>query len=124
MILEALVLATLIHYPGVTLVPGSGNVWTDGVDVWGGNPACKDLGFLLQPGSVAIDYVNPEEDQTLAILPGVDCPAPGINPSGCREWFGKKPDAGACEFVSAEEKKLLFPVAGTLPKPPSAVRVQ
>lgn len=86
-----------IRYPGVWQVPGSANVWTDGVDAWSGNPACKELGFLLQPGSPAIDYVEPDVPQ---IPPEMDlsCPAPGLNRTGCIEWWGNAPDAGACEY--------------------------
>jgi len=73
----------------VWLVPGSGNVWTNGVYVWGGNQWCAEAGFLLSPNSPAIDAG--------AFIQGFDCPAPGLDPSGCVEWYGSAPDIGACE---------------------------
>lgn len=74
----------------VTLVPGSTGVWTDGTNIWAGNPWCGG-GYAPSPESPVIDKGS--------IIEGFHCPAPGLNPSGCREWFGKAPDIGACEFV-------------------------
>ena len=39
---------------GATLVPGTEDTWTDGVDTWRGSPFCKEAGFILQPDSPAI----------------------------------------------------------------------
>jgi F5/8 type C domain len=76
----------------VTLLPGSSMMWTDGVYTWFGPPECVAAGLLIGPDSPAID--------TGAFIPGFHCQAPGPDSSGCVEWYGKAPDAGACEYVS------------------------
>ena len=86
----------------VVLVPGSGSIWTNGVNTWGGLASCYDAGFSLAADSPAIDYG--------VWIEGLHCPSPGPDPSGCVEWYGKAPDAGACEW---------FPNQPTL-KPPAA----
>jgi hypothetical protein len=92
-----------------TLVPGTDQTWTDGVNTWAGNPFCNITGSILLPTSPAIDYG--------VIIEGFHCPLPGSSvnqpkimlPTGspdawlqsnCIEWYGKAPDAGACEFVT------------------------
>lgn len=97
----------LILLFAVTLIEGSGNVWTDGNYVWAGNPYCAENGFLLQPDSPAIDAGYLE--------PGLHCPTAGLNPSGCLEWFGAAPDIGACEMFYG----FMQP-----PEAPSSVRLQ
>ena len=39
---------------GATLVPGTDDTWTDGIDTWRGNPFCKDAGAILRPDSPAL----------------------------------------------------------------------
>lgn len=85
------------------LVPGTNMTYTDGVNVWAGNPYCGEMGTLLQPSSPAIDAG--------AVIEGFHCPQPGSGvgqptflaagwlESPCVEWYGAAPDAGACEFV-------------------------
>lgn len=81
------------------LVEGTANTWTDGVNTWAGNPFCAEAGFLLAPGSPAIDQG--------ARIEGLHCPEPGsalnqpvlADGSYCLEWAGKNPDIGACERV-------------------------
>jgi hypothetical protein len=74
-----------------SLVPGTGNTWTNGVQTWAGNPMCAQAGLLLQTTSPAID--------TGELIPGFHCPAAGPGHGACQEWYGKAPDIGACEFV-------------------------
>lgn len=88
-----------------TLLPGSTSVWTDGQYTWGGNPACAEEGFLLSSQSPAIDA---------GALTELHCPAAGLNPSGCIEWFGVAPDVGACEYW----------IVSGLPDPPRSLTVQ
>ncbi len=52
-------------------------------------PECD--GFRLSPDSPAIDAGE--------FIPGLHCPQPGFDDSGCVEWFGTAPDIGACEFI-------------------------
>jgi hypothetical protein len=86
-----------------TLVPGTTQTWTDGIQTWAGNPFCAEAGFTLQEGSEAIDYG--------VVIEGFHCPLPGsaldqplqADGSFCNEWYGAAPDAGACEFVGTIE---------------------
>jgi len=73
----------------VTKVPTSGSVWTNGVVAWAGAPECLDAGLLPASTSGAIDAG--------ALVAGHHCPKPGLDASGCKEWFGAAPDIGACE---------------------------
>lgn len=91
----------------VALVPGSGNIWTDGTHTWGGPAQCYEAGFSLSSDSSAIDYG--------VWVEGLHCPQPGPDPSGCVEWYGKAPDAGACEWFPDQ------PIEPT--KPPNAPQV-
>ena len=77
---------------GLSRIPGSTNGWTDGLYSWFGPPAC-DQGWLLSPGSPAIDAGE--------LIPGFHCPQPGPSLAGCVEWAGKAPDIGACEYIPA-----------------------
>jgi hypothetical protein len=89
----------LILIAQVMLVPGTAMTYTDGINVWAGNPYCVEGGGLLQPDSPAIDFG--------VVIEGFHCPQPGsaldqplqADGSYCQEWYGKFPDAGACEFV-------------------------
>jgi len=74
-----------------SLVPGTGNTWTDGAQTWAGSPFCAVAGSLLQSNSAAIDAGE--------IIPGLHCPAAGPGDGTCVEWYGKAPDIGACEFI-------------------------
>jgi hypothetical protein len=76
----------------VTLLPGSTNMWTDGVYVWVGPVECVTADLLPKPGDTLMDKG--------AWIAGFHCPAPGPDPSGCQEWSGAAPDIGACEYVS------------------------
>lgn len=82
---------------GGKLVNGTFNTYTDGTYIWAGNPYCVGQGYnyTLQPTSPAIDAG--------VWVEGINCPAPGPGPAQnvgyCQEWYGQKPDIGACEFV-------------------------
>jgi hypothetical protein len=80
---------SLLLAAAIWLLPGSGNVWTNGTYTWAGPQWCAEAGFLLPPDSPAIDYG--------IFIEGFHCPKPGPDPSGCAEWYGEAPDAGACE---------------------------
>src|SRR5690348_18254274 len=76
------------------LVPGTTMTWTDGADIWAGNPYCKEAGALLAPDSPAVDAADkgcrhvdtyllecstgPNESVTGPIqIPTFFCPLPG-----------------------------------------------
>ena len=93
-------IAVLLFFAQTVLVPGTAMTYKNGVYTWAGNPFCvgDTYNVTLQPTSPAIDFGTITE---------INCPAPGsaLNqprlPDGsyCAEWYGKAPDAGACEFV-------------------------
>jgi len=111
--IAALVLVMQLGAP--TLVPGTANTWTDGTQIWAGNPFCAGVGAILSPTSPAIDAG--------ALIQGFHCPNPGSalnqprmsNGDYCQEWYGSAPDIGACEYV---------PAIATIPNPPSDLVVQ
>jgi hypothetical protein len=86
---------TFVLFISLTVVQiyGSTAVWTDGSSIWAGNPFCAEAGMLLSSMSPAIDKG--------AFIDGFHCPAPGVDPSGCMEWFGDAPDIGACEYIQS-----------------------
>jgi len=93
----------------VALVPGSTNIWTDGVYMWVGPANCVTADLLPKPGGETLDKG--------AFIAGFHCPAPGANPSGCQEWSGAAPDIGACEYVSG-------PNSAKAPNAPSGMSVR
>jgi hypothetical protein len=71
------------------------NVWTNGVSAWAGPKECSEAGVVLSPISPAIDMGVWES--------WLHCPVAGFSTTpDCMEWFGKAPDAGACEYVPIE----------------------
>jgi hypothetical protein len=117
-----------------TLVPGFANTWTDGKNYWAGNPMCNqplgaqpgcdsagnptptgNASALLCPNSPAIDAGAMPPDGFHCLQPGSALNQPKL-PDGsyCSEWFGKAPDVGACEYVTAAMLNVHPPTSPTL----------